>query len=98
MPRHLVAAYDLVVDGSDNFETRYAVSDACFHAAKPLVTGALGQFDATLTTIRAHETGPDGVPYPDLSLPFPLAAAAGHDSELRRSRRPRRAGRAFSEA
>jgi molybdopterin/thiamine biosynthesis adenylyltransferase len=60
----LIRAYDLVVDGSDNFETRYAVSDACFHTARPLVTGALGQFDATLTTIRAHETGADGRPNP----------------------------------
>jgi molybdopterin/thiamine biosynthesis adenylyltransferase len=60
----LARGYDLVVDGSDNFETRYAVSDACFYAAKPLITGALGQFDATLTTIRAHETGADGRPNP----------------------------------
>src|SRR5215218_1544039 len=56
----LVAAYDLVADGCDNFETRYAVSDACFHAGRPLVTAALGQFDGSLTTIRAHEHGADG--------------------------------------
>ena len=37
--------YDVVADGSDNFETRYAVSDACFFEQKPLVTAALGQFD-----------------------------------------------------
>lgn len=73
----LVAAYDLVVDGSDNFETRYAVSDACFHAARPLVTGALGQFDATLTTIRAHQTGPDGVPYPTYRCLFPSPPPPG---------------------
>src|SRR4051812_30806160 len=54
----LIRAYDLVADGSDNFSTRYAVSDACFHARRPLVTAALGQFDGSLTTIRAHETGP----------------------------------------
>lgn len=62
--RALVERYDLVLDGSDNFETRYAVSDGCFHAGRPLITGALGQFDATLTTIRAHETGADGRPNP----------------------------------
>ena len=54
--RGLVAGYDVVADGSDNFDTRYAVSDACFYERKPLVTAALGQFDGSLTTIRAHET------------------------------------------
>ena len=67
----LAALYDVVVDGSDNFETRYAVSDACFHAEKPLITGALGQFDATLTTIRAHEFGAGGVPNPTYRCVFP---------------------------
>ena len=51
----LIEDYDLVLDGSDNFETRYLVSDACFFAGKPLITAALGQFDGSLTTIRAHE-------------------------------------------
>ena len=60
--RALVAGYDVVADGSDNFETRYTVSDACFHEKKPLVTAALGQFDGSLTTIRAHEGGTDGEP------------------------------------
>ena len=41
----LIGGYDLVLDGSDNFETRYLVSDACFLAAKPLITAALGMFD-----------------------------------------------------
>src|SRR6266478_4546012 len=41
----LIGGYDLVLDGSDNFETRYLVSDACFFAGKPLITAALGQFD-----------------------------------------------------
>src|SRR5262249_54245401 len=36
----LVSRYDLVVDGSDNFTTRYLISDACFFAKKPLVTAA----------------------------------------------------------
>jgi len=66
-----MAEYDLVADGSDNFSTRYAVSDACFHARKPLVTAALGAFDGSLTTIRAHETGPDGHPNPTYRCLFP---------------------------
>ncbi|KQP61482.1 adenylyltransferase [Methylobacterium sp. Leaf399] len=67
----LIARYDVVADGSDNFATRYAVSDACFHARRPLVTAALGRFDGTLTTIRAHETGPDGRPNPTYRCLFP---------------------------
>ena len=45
--------YDLIVDGTDNFATRYLVSDTCFFARKTLVTAAVGIFDGTLTTIRA---------------------------------------------
>ncbi|MFY9294601.1 MAG: molybdopterin-synthase adenylyltransferase MoeB [Methylorubrum rhodinum] len=67
----LMAEYDLVADGSDNFSTRYAVSDACFPAKKPLVTAALGAFDGSLTTIRAHETGADGTPNPTYRCLFP---------------------------
>jgi molybdopterin-synthase adenylyltransferase len=51
----LIGRYDLVADGSDNFTTRYLVSDACYFARRPLVTAAVGSFDGTLTTIRAHE-------------------------------------------
>jgi molybdopterin-synthase adenylyltransferase len=67
----LVSRYDLVVDGSDNFATRYLVSDACYFARKPLVTAAVGVFDGTLTTIRAHETAPDGTPNPTYRCLFP---------------------------
>ena len=67
----LIAANDVVLDGSDNFSTRYLVSDACFLAKRPLVTAALGTFDATLTTIRAHEKGQDGRPNPSYRCLFP---------------------------
>jgi adenylyltransferase/sulfurtransferase len=67
----LVSQYDLVADGSDNFATRYLVSDACFFAKKPLVTAAVGSFDGTLTTIRAHEHGKDGTPNPTYRCLFP---------------------------
>ena len=75
--RDLVRGYDLVADGSDNFDTRYAVSDACFYEGKPLVTAALGQFDGSLTTIRAHESGPDGQPNPTYRCLFPSPPPAG---------------------
>ncbi len=67
----LIGGYDLVLDGSDNFETRYLVSDACFLAGKPLITAALGQFDGSLTTIRAHERGADGMFNPTYRCLFP---------------------------
>ena len=88
-----IGRYDIVADGSDNFATRYLVSDACFLAKKPLVTAAVGVFDGTLTTIRAHERGKDGKPNPDLPLPVPRAAAARHRSGLRGGRHSRRAHR-----
>ncbi|WP_230530308.1 HesA/MoeB/ThiF family protein [Microvirga roseola] len=75
--RDLTGRYDIVVDGSDNFETRYAISDACFYEKRPLVTGALGQFDGSLTTIRAHETGPDGRPNPTYRCLFPSPPPPG---------------------
>jgi molybdopterin-synthase adenylyltransferase len=67
----LIGRYDIVADGSDNFATRYLVSDACYFAGKPLVTAALGTFDGTLTTIRAHERGKDGKPNPTYRCLFP---------------------------
>src|SRR5437016_2518955 len=73
----LIKAYDIVADGSDNFPTRYLVSDACFFAKKPLVTAAVGSFDGTLTTIRAHERGPDGRPNPTYRCLFPEPPPAG---------------------
>ncbi len=75
--RDLVAGYDIVADGSDNFATRYAVSDACFHERKPLVTAAVGTFDATLTTLRPHEKGADGRPNPTYRCLFPEAPPPG---------------------
>lgn len=75
--RDLVARYDIVADGSDNFSTRYLVSDACFHEKKPLVTAAVGPFDASLTTLRPFETGADGRPNPTYRCLFPEPPAPG---------------------
>lgn len=73
----LVGAYDIVADGSDNFATRYAVSDACVHARKPLVTAAVGQFDGSITTLKPYETGADGRPNPTYRCLFPDAPPDG---------------------
>jgi molybdopterin/thiamine biosynthesis adenylyltransferase len=73
----LIARYDLIADGSDNFATRYLVSDACYFAKKPLVTAAVGTFDGSLTTIRAHENGADGRRNPTYRCLFPEPPPAG---------------------
>ena len=67
----LINGYDIVADGSDNFATRYLVSDACYFARKPLVTAAVAPFDGTLTTLRPHERGADGRPNPTYRCLFP---------------------------
>ncbi len=69
--RALVAAYDLVVDGSDNFDTRYAVADACEAEARPLVHAAVGRFDGSVTVLMPHTTGEDGRPNPSYRDLFP---------------------------
>ena len=50
----LIAGYDLVADGSDNFATRYLVHDACYLAGKTLVSAAIMRFDGQISTFKAH--------------------------------------------
>lgn len=73
----MIARYDVVVDGSDNFDTRYIVSDAAYHAKRPLVTAAVAEFDGSLTTLAPHEAGPDGNPNPTYRCLFPSPPPAG---------------------
>ncbi len=53
----LIADYDLVADGSDNFPTRFLVNDACYLARKTLVSAALLRFDGQLSTFKAYLGG-----------------------------------------
>lgn len=75
--RGIVRRFDVVLDGSDNFATRYALSDACFHERRPLVAAALGEFDGTLTTLKPYEKGADGKPNPTYRCLFPEAPPPG---------------------
>jgi adenylyltransferase/sulfurtransferase len=50
----LIARYDIVADGSDNFGTRFLVNDACYFAHKTLVSAAVTEFDGQLATYKAH--------------------------------------------
>ena len=73
----IISAYDIVCDGSDNFATRYLVSDACYFAGKPLVFGAVGPFDGYVTTFKPHLTGSDGAPFPTYRCLFPQEPPPG---------------------
>jgi len=55
--RALIAGYDLVADGADNFATRYLVNDACFLLGKPLVSGSVLGFEGQLSVYN-YEGGP----------------------------------------
>ena len=69
--RARVSGWDIIADGSDNFATRYAVSDACFYEQRPLVTAAIGTFDGSLTTLRPFENAASGAPNPTYRCLFP---------------------------
>lgn len=78
----IIAGYDLIADGSDNFKTRYLLNDVCFRAKKPLVSAALLRFDGQLSTYKAYLG--DGHPcyrclFPDLPPPdlIPRCEEAG---------------------
>jgi molybdopterin/thiamine biosynthesis adenylyltransferase len=73
----LVAAYDLVVDGSDNFETRYLVADACAAEERPLVHAAVGRFDGSVTVLKPYETDATGRQNPSYRDLFPEPPPAG---------------------
>jgi molybdopterin/thiamine biosynthesis adenylyltransferase/rhodanese-related sulfurtransferase len=51
----IFSGYDLVVDGGDNFPTRYLVNDACVHLGIPNVTGSVFRFEGQVTTIMPKE-------------------------------------------
>ncbi len=54
----LVAAYDLIIDGSDNFPTRYLSNDVCVFAGKPNVYGSVFRFDGQASVFAPHLGGP----------------------------------------
>ena len=51
----VITDYDLIVDGSDNFETRYLVNDACYLAGKTNVHGSIFQFEGMATVFVPNE-------------------------------------------
>jgi len=56
--RGVIKDYHLVLDGSDNFPTRFLINDACFFEKKTLISGAILRFDGQLSTFKPHAGGP----------------------------------------
>jgi molybdopterin-synthase adenylyltransferase len=52
--RHIVKNFDFVIDGSDNFETRFAIAEACMQERKPLISAAISGFSAQLSTFKPY--------------------------------------------
>lgn len=52
-----LSAYDIIIDGSDNFTTRFAVQDACYALKKPLISGAAQGFDGQLAIFTPYLYG-----------------------------------------
>lgn len=72
--RALVAAYDIVADGTDNFEARFLLNDACFFERRTLVSAAVTEFDGQLSTYKAYDTSTD---HPCYRCLFPEPPPAG---------------------
>lgn len=58
----LIAQYDVVADGCDNFETRFVVNEACLAAQVTLVSAAVGRFEGQLATFKGWLKDDDGRP------------------------------------
>jgi adenylyltransferase/sulfurtransferase len=70
----LMARYDIVADGSDNFATRFLINDAAFFARKVLVSAAVTEFDGQLATFKAYDRS--GA-YPCYRCLFPVPPPPG---------------------
>lgn len=82
----LLSGHDVIMDGSDNFDTRHLAADMAERLETPLVTGAIQRFDGSVTVFAPFRTDDDGRPlpryrdlYPDLPAPgtVPTCAEAG---------------------
>jgi len=60
----LFEIFDIIIDGTDNFSTRYMINDACVLLKKPLVYGAISQFEGQVTVFRNESD--DDVSYRDI--------------------------------
>ena len=78
----IFSQYDLIVDGTDNFATRYLVNDAAVLLGKPYVWGSIYRFDGQASVFWAEHG-------PCYRCLYPEPPPPGHGAELRRGRRAR---------
>jgi len=77
--RELIAAYDVVLDGTDNFPTRYLINDACVLLGKPLVTAAILRYAGQISVVVPGQGPCYRCVFPDPPLPgeVPSCSQAG---------------------
>lgn len=56
--REIIRDYDIILDGSDNFPTRFLMNDACYFEGKTLISGSMFRFDGQVATFKPHERKP----------------------------------------
>ncbi len=55
---NIIKEYDIILDGSDNFPTRFLINDACFFSKKTLISGSIFRFEGQVTTLKPHNNSP----------------------------------------
>ena len=68
----IISKYDIILDGSDNFETHYLINDACYFSQRPFVHGSAQQYAGQYALFQPNDT-------PCYRCIFPDATAAGED-------------------
>ena len=76
----LIADYDVVCDGTDNFASRYLINDACVLSGKPLIYGSVQRFEGQVTVFNCNPASPnfrDLLPVPPSPGEIPSCSEAG---------------------
>jgi molybdopterin-synthase adenylyltransferase len=73
----IISRFDVIIDGSDNFDTRYLTADVCERQKKPLVSAAIGRFDGSVTVLTPFAFDADGNSLPSYRDLFPEAPPPG---------------------
>ena len=76
----LIADYDVVCDGTDNFASRYLINDACVLSGKPLIYGSVQRFEGQVTVFNCDPDSPnfrDLLPVPPSPGAIPSCSEAG---------------------
>jgi sulfur-carrier protein adenylyltransferase/sulfurtransferase len=77
---HIIEQYDVVVDGTDNFASRYLINDACVLLGRPLVYGAVSRFEGQVAVFNVNSAAVnyrDLFPHPPKNGEAPNCAEAG---------------------